>query len=96
MAKKLIIGTAEDDRIQQVKVDLAACLRMAVLDDFHEGIDNHFTVVVPGRTDRYFVLPFGRHWSEARASDLIVFNEAGETLEGSGVVELTAQCIHAP
>jgi ribulose-5-phosphate 4-epimerase/fuculose-1-phosphate aldolase len=96
MAKKQMIGTAEDDRIQQVKVDLAACLRMAVLDDFHEGIDNHFTVVVPGRTDRYFVLPFGRHWSEARASDLIVFNEAGETLEGSGVVELTAQCIHAP
>ncbi len=44
MAKKQMIGTAEGDRVQQVKVDLAACLRMAVLDDFHEGIDNHFTV----------------------------------------------------
>ena len=96
MTEKQMSDAAKDDSVQQVKVDLAACLRMAVLDDFHEGIDNHFTVAVPGRTDQYFVLPFGRHWSEARASDLIVFNEAGETLEGAGVVELTAQCIHAP
>jgi ribulose-5-phosphate 4-epimerase/fuculose-1-phosphate aldolase len=27
---------------------------------------------------------------------MIVFNERGETLEGEGVVELSAQCIHAP
>jgi ribulose-5-phosphate 4-epimerase/fuculose-1-phosphate aldolase len=27
---------------------------------------------------------------------MMVFNEAGETLEGSGVVELSAQSIHAP
>ncbi|MEJ2173378.1 MAG: class II aldolase/adducin family protein, partial [bacterium] len=30
------------------------------------------------------------------ASDLIVFDEAGKTLEGEGVVELSAQCIHGP
>lgn len=42
------------------------------------------------------MLPFGYHWSEARASDMIVFDEAGNTLEGDGVVEMTAQCIHAP
>jgi ribulose-5-phosphate 4-epimerase/fuculose-1-phosphate aldolase len=42
------------------------------------------------------ILPFGRHWSEARASDVIVFDEAGTTLEGEGEVELSAQCIHAP
>ena len=51
---------------------------------------------MPGREDAYLVLPFGKHWSEARASDMMVFNEAGETLEGEGVVELSAQCIHAP
>jgi ribulose-5-phosphate 4-epimerase/fuculose-1-phosphate aldolase len=42
------------------------------------------------------VLPLGLHWSEARASDIMVFNEAGKTLEGQGVVELSAQSIHAP
>ena len=53
-------------------------------------------MIVPGRSDQYLLLPYGLHWSEARASDIIVFNDAGETLEGKGVVELSAQCIHAP
>jgi ribulose-5-phosphate 4-epimerase/fuculose-1-phosphate aldolase len=80
----------------QARVDLAAALRLAVYHELEEGIDNHFTVTVPGCDDRFLVLPFGLHWSEARASDLMVFNEAGDTLEGNGVVELSAQCIHAP
>ena len=46
--------------------------------------------------DRYLILPFGLHWSEARASDMIVFDESGATLEGEGGCELSAQCIHAP
>jgi ribulose-5-phosphate 4-epimerase/fuculose-1-phosphate aldolase len=84
------------DPVTQAKVDLAASLRLAVLHELEEGIDNHFTVTVPGYEDRYLVLPFGMHWSEARACDMLVFNEAGETLEGDGIVELSAQCIHAP
>lgn len=84
------------DAISQAKVHLAAANRLAVLDDLHEGIDNHFTMKVPGQSDRYLISPFGLHWSEARASDMIIFNEKGETFEGKGVVEITAQCIHAP
>ncbi len=84
------------DQIRQVKTHLAAALRLAVHDGFEEGIDNHFTVSVPGREDQYLVLPFGLHWSEARASDMMIFNEAGKTIEGQGVVELSGQCIHAP
>jgi ribulose-5-phosphate 4-epimerase/fuculose-1-phosphate aldolase len=80
----------------QARVDLAASLRLAVYHELEEGIDNHFTVTLPGYDDRYLVLPFGLHWSEARACDLMVFNETGDTLEGDGVVELSAQCIHAP
>ena len=84
------------DPVTQAKVHLAAAHRLAVLHELEEGIDNHFTVTVPGTTDRYLILPFGLHWSEARASDMIVFDESGKTLEGEGVVELSAQCIHAP
>ena len=84
------------DPVTQAKVHLAAAHRLAVLDELEEGIDNHFTVTMPGRDDRYLILLFGLHWSEARASDLIVFDESGKTLEGEGVVELSAQCIHAP
>jgi ribulose-5-phosphate 4-epimerase/fuculose-1-phosphate aldolase len=80
----------------EARVHLAAAHRMAVLDGLEEGIDNHFTVQVPGRPGEYLILPFGRHWSEARASELMVFDESGRTLQGQGTVELSAQCIHAP
>ncbi|MCZ4316216.1 class II aldolase/adducin family protein [Comamonadaceae bacterium G21597-S1] len=87
---------AHDTALDQAKVHLAAAHRLAALHELDEGIDNHFTVAVPGALDQYLILPFGRHWSEARASDMMVFNEAGDTLSGSGPVELSAQCIHAP
>ena len=90
------LKTPVADPVREAKVHLAAAHRLAVLHELEEGIDNHFTVTVPGRDDRYLILPFGWHWSEARASDMIVFDESGNTLEGEGVVELSAQCIHAP
>ena len=84
------------DAIAEARIHLAAAYRLATLHELEESIDNHFTVTVPGHDDQYLILPFGFHWSEARASDLIVFDEQGRTLAGTGVVELTAQCIHAP
>lgn len=84
------------DPVHEAKVQLAAAHRIATIHELDEGIDNHFTVTVPGRNDRYLILPFGRHWSEARASDMFVFDEDGRTHEGTGKVELSARCIHAP
>ncbi len=84
------------DPIAEARVELAAAHRLAVLHELEEGIDNHFTMTVPGKDDQYLILPFGLHWSEARASDMLVFDESGRTLAGSGVVELSARCIHAP
>jgi ribulose-5-phosphate 4-epimerase/fuculose-1-phosphate aldolase len=84
------------DPVTEAKIQLAAAHRLAVYHELEEGIDNHFTVTVPGHNDRYLILPFGLHWSEARASDMMVFDESGATLEGQGTVELSAQCIHAP
>ena len=90
------ISSSRPDPVREAKVHLAAAHRLAVFDELEEGIDNHFTMTVPGREDQYLILPFGLHWSEARAGDMMVFNEEGQTLEGKGVVELSAQCIHAP
>src|ERR1700694_2571845 len=84
------------DAVREAKVHLAAALRLAVFHELDEGIDNHFTVTVPGTRDRFLILPFGWHWSEARASDISVFDETGRTLEGDGPVEMSAYCIHAP
>ncbi len=84
------------DAVRDAKVHLAAALRLAVFHELDEGIDNHFTVTVPGREGQYLILPFGLHWSEARASDMVVFDDEGRTLEGEGRVEMSAYCIHAP
>jgi ribulose-5-phosphate 4-epimerase/fuculose-1-phosphate aldolase len=84
------------DALAEARVHLAAAHRLAVFHELEEGIDNHLTMTVPGRDDRYLILPYGLHWSEARASDMIVFDESGQTLEGNGTVERSAQCIHAP
>jgi ribulose-5-phosphate 4-epimerase/fuculose-1-phosphate aldolase len=84
------------DAVQEARVHLAAALRLAVLHELDEGIDNHFTVSAPGRSGQYLILPFGRHWSEARASDMMVFDDQGATLEGNAKCELSAWCIHAP
>src|SRR5271167_2080360 len=96
MSVHTLTTSREIDAVAQAKTQLAAAHRLAVLHELEEGIDNHFTVTVPGHDDRYLILPFGLHWSEARASDMIVFDESGTTLEGKGTVELSAQCIHAP
>ena len=58
----------DSSAIAEAKVHLAAALRLAVLHELEEGIDNHFTVTVPGHDDRYLILPFGLHWSEAGAT----------------------------
>lgn len=96
MSVHKLSSTRAVDPVREAKIQLAAAHRLAVVHDLEEGIDNHFTVTLPGHDDRYLILPFGLHWSEARASDMIVFEENGRTLEGEGVVELSAQCIHAP
>jgi len=80
----------------QARVDLAAAHRLAVSHGFSEGIFNHFTLSVPGKSDRYYQIPFGLHWSEVTASCLMEVSYDGEVLSGEGEVERSAFCIHAP
>ncbi|MGE0800790.1 MAG: class II aldolase/adducin family protein [Lautropia sp.] len=95
-AASLADARTDTDAVRTARIHLAAANRLAVLHDLDEGIDNHFTMTVPGTDDRYLILPFGRHWSEARASELAEFDESGATLSGEGRVELSSYCIHAP
>jgi len=86
----------DQDPIRQARIDLAAAHRLAVFYGFHEGIDNHFTLLVPGYEDRFFLAPFGLHWSEMQASDFMIVDLDGTVYEGNGLVEETAFFIHAP
>jgi ribulose-5-phosphate 4-epimerase/fuculose-1-phosphate aldolase len=89
----------QDDSAEerQARIDLAAAHRIAVRHGFNEGIFNHLTFVVPGRSDRYYQIPFGMHWSEVTASSFMeVGIEDGQVKRGSGEVERSCFCIHAP
>jgi len=82
--------------IWQARVDLAAAYRLANRFGFNEGIDNHFTLMLPGSRDRFLLNAFGLHWSEITASNLLVVDAEGKVMEGEGEAETTAVCIHAP
>ncbi len=83
-----------NDAVWQARVDLAAAYRLAALHGLNEGVDNHLTVLLPGTIDRFLLVPFGTHWSEVRASDLLIVDLDGCVLEGDGTAEDTAFFIH--
>ncbi len=72
--------------------DLAAALRWAARYELHEGICNHFSLQVGD--DLYLINPWEVHWSQMKASDLLLINGAGDVLEGTRTVEDTAFYIH--
>ncbi|TWI26863.1 class II aldolase/adducin family protein [Mesorhizobium tianshanense] len=89
-------SNVDNQRRLDARIDLAAAHRQAVKDGFVEGIDNHFTLMVPGCTDRFYLNAFGLHWSEVKASNLIEVSLDGEVVNGQGDANLSAVCIHAP
>jgi len=83
------------DAIRAAKIDLAATLRWADRLGLGEGICNHFSLLVPGTTDQFLLNPQGLHWSEMRASDLIIVDPAGNLIEGTREAEPSAFFIHS-
>ncbi len=80
----------------QIRVDLAAAMRLAAYHELHEGIDNHFTYALDEAGERFLLNPFGLHWSEVKASDLMEVDSEGRVLAGEGEAEESAICIHGP
>lgn len=77
-----------------MRVDLAAAFRLAVRLDLHEGVCNHFSVMLPDGK-RFLLNRFGLHWSEVTASNLLALDADGNVLEGEGEFEKTAFYIHS-
>lgn len=83
-----------DDVERQARIDLAAAFRWTARLGMHEAIANHFTVAVTPDGNEFLINPWGRHFAEMRASDLLRVNIEGTVLSGDGIVELSAICIH--
>jgi len=79
---------------RQARIDLAAAFRLAVRMDLHEGVCNHFTLMLPDER-RFLLNAYGLHWSEVTASNLLVLDPDGTVLEGEGEAEKTAFYIHS-
>lgn len=73
------------------RVELAAVFRVAALHGLHEGIDNHCSLAVAD--DRFLVNPYGPHWSEVTARDLLEVHHDGSVV-GDQPLDLTALHIH--
>jgi ribulose-5-phosphate 4-epimerase/fuculose-1-phosphate aldolase len=88
------MGTMDELAVAAARVDLAAAFRLAVRIDLHEGVCNHFSVMLPGGK-RFLLNRYGLHWSEVSASNLLELDADGNVLEGEGEFEKTAFYIHS-
>jgi len=84
------------EEFRAARVDLAAVLRWSSRLGYQQGVCNHFSFVLPGQDDLFLVNPEGFFWSELTASSLLLCDLDGNIVEGSGTVEQTAFCLHAP
>jgi len=85
----------QTEAVQDARINMAATLRWADRIGLSEGICNHFSLLVPGTTDQFLLNPQGLHWSEIKASDLIIVDPEGNLIEGKHEAEPTAFFIHS-
>lgn len=88
-------NSLESDVVRQARIDLAACFRMAAKLRFHEGVCNHFSLMVPGSTELFLVNAYGMAFEEVTASNLLICDFEGNVIGSQGKVESTAFYIHA-
>jgi ribulose-5-phosphate 4-epimerase/fuculose-1-phosphate aldolase len=87
-------ATAEEERKHR-KQRLAAAFRLFSRFGFDEGVAGHITARDPERLDHFWVNPFGMHFGQICASDLILVNHQGEVVEGKYPVNGAAFAIHS-
>jgi len=88
------MGTMDELEVSAARIDLAAAFRLAVRMDLHEGVCNHFSVMLPDG-EHFLLNRYGLHWSEVTASNLLMLDADGNVLQGEGEFEKTAFYIHS-
>jgi ribulose-5-phosphate 4-epimerase/fuculose-1-phosphate aldolase len=88
------MGTMDELEVTAARIDLAAAFRLAARLELHEGVCNHFSVMLADGK-RFLLNAYGLHWSEVSASNLLALDAAGRVLEGEGEYEKTAFYIHS-
>lgn len=86
--------SVEDER-QHRKERLAATFRIFAELGYDEGVAGHVTARDPEHEELFWVNPFGMHFSEIRASDLLAVDHQGNVVEGGWPVNAAAFAIHS-
>jgi ribulose-5-phosphate 4-epimerase/fuculose-1-phosphate aldolase len=89
-----VFATPVEERVHR-KQRLAAAFRLFSIFGFDEGVAGHITARDPERPDHFWVNPFGMHFGQIRASDLILVNHRGDVVEGNYPVNGAAFAIHS-
>src|ERR671919_847905 len=82
--KRPVEATPMTEAERNARVELAAAYRIFDMLGWVEMIFNHITVRVPGPEVRFLINPFGLHYREVRASNLVLID-----IEGNPVRETT-------
>jgi len=89
-----VFATPAEERLHRKRM-LAAAFRLFSRFGFDEGVAGHITARDPEKLDHFWVNPFGMHFGQIRASDLILVNHQGEAVEGKYPVNGAAFAIHS-
>jgi ribulose-5-phosphate 4-epimerase/fuculose-1-phosphate aldolase len=84
----------EAERLHR-KQRLTAGFRLFGKLGFDEGLAGHITVRDPEHTDHFWVNPLGVSFKQLKMSQLLLVNEAGEVVEGKGLLNGAAFTIHS-
>src|SRR6202158_1060574 len=87
-------NTVAEERLYR-KQRLAGAFRLFSRFGFDEGVAGHISARDPEHLDHFWVTPFGMHFGQIRASDLILVNHRGEVVEGKYPVNGAAFAIHS-
>ncbi len=86
----------ENDPHYEDRVNLAAVFRMTARLDMHESIANHFSYAVSEDGSQFLVNPQGRHFSNVRASELLLLDaNDNNTMDKPNAPDPTAWAIHS-
>ena len=80
----------------QIRIDLAAAIRLSCRNDWHEGVANHFSAAISADGRKFLVNPRWVHWSRVRASDLVLCDaDDPSTMERADAPDPSAWSIHS-
>jgi len=92
-AKVVPLESTDDS---QLRIDLAAALRLAAYYDWHEGVANHFSAAVSPDGKKFLMNPRWKHFSRAKASELLLIDaDDPETMNRPDAPDPSAWSIHS-